>query len=61
MYARVLLPYTRAKVIADTNTPAADNEIAVCADAMEQSDSRVMGARHFLQMLVGGSNQSKVN
>ncbi len=59
MYAHVLLPYTRAELIADT--PPADNEITVCADAMEQSDSRVMGARHFLQMRVGGSNQFEVN
>ncbi len=61
MYGPVLLPYVHAKVIADTNTSHADNEITVCADAMEQSDSRVMGARHFLQMRVGGSNQLKVN
>jgi hypothetical protein len=61
MYGHLILPYTHAKVIADTNTPHADNEITVCADAMEQSDSRVMGARHFLRMRVGSLNQLKVN
>ena len=36
------------KVIADTTTTSADNEITVGGCQFEQSESRALGARHFL-------------